>query len=557
MPADCFTLFEHSISQLALPEKFTFPFFYQPHPIAEQACFELQQKLKHFHPLDSYAGRMYGVLVVQNPNSEIGYLSALSGNTNDVSNDNISDINFVPSIVEVKNQDSKWLEQHRKVNEINHTITEQSTSLHYQQAKALVESEKSSSEFQTSRWQKTMVEKRKARKLKRTEIDSALSENTLSEENHKTISIALSRESVEDKKILQALKSYWQSRISSAEQNFAALDDVITRLKKDRRKLSNKLQKQLFKQYQLLNAHGETKDLIDIFSSTVTPTPPAGAGDCALPKLVQYAYLNGLRPLCMAEFWWGKSSKSTVRNHLNYYPSCTSKCQPILGHMLDGLKIDDNPLLENPAKDLPLPIIYQDEHLVVVNKPAGMLSVPGKNIKDSAASRLQELIQTAKGPMVLHRLDMATSGLLVFSLNERAHKHLQQQFIEKQITKQYVALVVGEVSKQNGEINLPLILDIEDRPRQKVCFEHGKPAQTKWQVLNIKDGKTRLALSPITGRTHQLRMHCAHIDGLNTPIVGDTLYGKADERLCLHAQKLSFIHPISKEVMSFEVAPDF
>jgi len=259
----------------------------------------------------------------------------------------------------------------------------------------------------------------------------------------------------------------------------------------------------------------------------------------------------------MAEFWWGNQPKSEIRKHKHFYPACQGKCQPILSHMLGGMDVDNNPLLINPAEGTELEIVFQDEHVVVVNKPAGLLSVPGKSIKDSVYSRIKAQFPQATGSLIIHRLDMATSGLLMLALNERAHKHLQQQFITKEVSKRYVAIIDGTLDKSSGEIRLPLCVDFNDRPRQMVCHEYGKYAETHWQVIEEKVGKTKLFLYPITGRTHQLRIHCAHPDGLNTPIIGDSLYGISANRLHLHAQRLSFYHPITKEQLTFEVNAEF
>ncbi|HBW97551.1 MAG TPA: RNA pseudouridine synthase [Pseudoalteromonas sp.] len=259
----------------------------------------------------------------------------------------------------------------------------------------------------------------------------------------------------------------------------------------------------------------------------------------------------------MAEFWWGAAPKSAIRQHKNYYPSCYSKCQPILSHMLKGLSIEDNPLLVNPAEGKTLPIVYQDDDIVIVNKPSEFLSVPGVNIEDSVYLRIQTQFPHATGPLIVHRLDMSTSGLLVVALNKRAHKALQKQFIARTIDKRYIALVDGIVPKDSGKIELPLRLDFDDKPRQLVCYKNGKPALTTWQVLERKNNITRLQLYPKTGRTHQLRVHCAHHLGLNMPIIGDTHYGKKANRLHLHAEYLALDHPITHKRLTFSVAPDF
>jgi len=333
------------------------------------------------------------------------------------------------------------------------------------------------------------------------------------------------------------------------------------------------LQKKLFKEYRLLNSAGVEKNVMELFQHAPYPIPPAGTGDCAAPKLLQYAFRHKLKPLAMAEFWWGPAPKSEIRQHKKFYGACSGKCQPILKHMLEGMTLDENPLLVNPALGKTLDIVYQDDDIVVVNKPSEFLSVPGKNIEDSVYLRIKQQFPQATGSLIVHRLDMSTSGLMVLALTKRAQKNLQQQFINRTIKKRYVAVLEGDIKEmlaleeEQGEINLPLRGDLEDRPRQLVCFEYGKQARTQWKIIDIIDGKTKLYLQPITGRTHQLRMHCAHPKGLNMPILGDDLYGHGSvdshssghntQRLYLHAQRLTLHHPVTKNMMTFEVEADF
>ncbi|NMP30385.1 RNA pseudouridine synthase [Thalassotalea sp. M1531] len=559
--ATCFTPFTSDSSNFSLPTKFTYPFCYQPHPLSRLAADQLKQQLSTFHPLSSnQKGRMYGVLVVQKANGELGYLTALSGKHSEEL-DTRGQIQFVPPVFDVNEEDPYFVEQQATVNRINKEINDLQQAPVFNMLQVINESEQAAAAFQIARLQAKHVVNRKQRKAKRQwlsqALDHKLTETNINEQEAKQISIGLSRESVEDKRAITDLKSYWQARIAQAEQKLIVWQQKLAQLQKTRRKLSSSLQKRLFKQYQLLNGLGNTKNLVELFAETITPTPPAGSGDCAAPKLLQYAYQHELTPVCMAEFWWGRQPESEIRKHQQYYPACQGKCLPILSHMLEGIALEDNPLLVNPATNKSLDIIYQDEHLVVVNKPEGMLSVPGKNIVDSVASRVKQMFPMATGNLVLHRLDMATSGLLVLALNERAHKHLQKQFISKIVQKRYIAIVDGVVSTSEGEINLPLTLDINDRPRQMVCFDHGKTAKTKWQLIEHKAGRSRLWLYPITGRTHQLRVHCAHPEGLNISILGDGLYGTSANRLHLHAQQLSFLHPVSQQRITFEAEPNF
>ena len=259
----------------------------------------------------------------------------------------------------------------------------------------------------------------------------------------------------------------------------------------------------------------------------------------------------------MAEFWWGESPKSSIRKHGLFYPACYGKCQPILGHMLKGMKIDENPLLKNPAADKTIETIYEDDDLLLINKPAEFLSVPGKIIKDSVELRMQMQYPKSTGPLLVHRLDMSTSGIMLIAKTKKAHKYLQKQFINRNIKKRYVALLDGDLKYDKGEINLPLRLDIDDRPRQLVCEEHGKPARTKWKVIKRNQTTTKVYFYPITGRTHQLRVHAAHKNGLNSPILGDDLYGEKSNRLHLHAESIEFEHPTTKKRISFKCAAPF
>ncbi|TYK65220.1 RluA family pseudouridine synthase [Colwellia echini] len=584
------TDFINDVSHLTLPNKFTYPFYYQTHPLAVIASEELQHKLAVFHPIDSsiskanntkQQGRMYGVLIVKNIDGKVGYLSAISGNANEApeqQNDEGKGINFVPTIYQAYSVSEYEQTMQIDINSINSQITQLSTAPELTQlTQLLTEAEKNAAQA-IENLQQQMRENKKARKEKRAWLDSQLSNTDLpedsakdiskniSEDTYKDISISLSRASVTDKKELQALKLHHQESISSITAKLTVFTNEIAFLKKRRKQLSVKLQKHFFKQYKMLNIKGESKDLTELFAETIVKKPPAGSGDCAAPKLLQYAFEQNLTPICMAEFWWGAQPKSEIRKHQHFYPACQSKCLPILTHMLKGMAVDENPLLVNPAENIALEIVFQDDDIVVVNKPSGLLSVPGKSIKDSVYTRIQAKFPNATGGLIVHRLDMATSGLLILALNERAHKNLQQQFINKEVSKRYVATIGGSLAQKSGNISLPLRVDLDDRPKQVVCYEHGKRAETHWEVIEpiqekaqgtVNTNSTKLFLYPITGRTHQLRMHCAHPDGLNSPIVGDTLYGTPADRLHLHAQRLSFTHPITKEKLTFEVDEGF
>lgn len=557
-PETCFTHFKASIDDLALPKHFTFPFYYEPHPLCLAAVKELQAHLQtqtqwqhnfgHAGNEESAIGKMFGVLVVQNSLGEIGYLAAFSGK---VADKNVLP-NFVPPVFDMLTQDSFFLAGQKKINQITEQINQLKANPQIADFQTRLSNERHVAETQIEAQRQNIIEARKTRKARRTSAITELNQAQLIE-----LQSDLSKESVRDKNQLKALTLYWNERIQSGEQQVNLLTDVIEKLQQKRKASSAALQKKLFENYQFLNIKGEHRDLGSIFKETVHQTPPAGSGECAAPKLLHYAFKWDMKPLALAEFWWGSSPKSEIRQHKNFYAACQGKCKPILGHMLDGMTLDENPLLTNPAIGKTIDIIYQDDAMAVINKPAEFLSVPGKNIQDSVYSRMKQHFPNATGPLIVHRLDMSTSGLMVIALTKEANKNLQAQFIARTVKKRYVALLTGLLEENEGIINLPMRGDFDDRPRQLVCFEHGKTAETTWQVIERKHGKTKVHLSPKTGRTHQLRVHSAHVQGLNMPIVGDDLYGAKADRLHLHAELLELNHPCSKLFMSFCVEAEF
>ena len=304
----------------------------------------------------------------------------------------------------------------------------------------------------------------------------------------------------------------------------------------------------------MLNIRCEARNLLSIFAETSMKVPPSGAGECCAPKLLQYAFAHHLHPVSIAEFWWGASPAGEIRQHLHYYPACRGKCRPILNYMLQGLDVEPNPYEQ--SLDATPDIIYEDDAIMVVNKPAGMLTVPGKINGFSVWDFCKNHCPDADGPMIVHRLDMATSGLLVVSKTKTAHLHLQEQFLRHKVEKKYTAQLehpLPPTTPRSGTIRLPLRPSLLDRPRQVVDMGKGKTAITQYEMLT----DVLVSLTPLTGRTHQLRVHCAHGDGLGMPIKGDTLYGHAAERLYLHAGSLSLDHPITGERMTFTYLADF
>lgn len=553
-----FTLFVSDISSVDLPQQFTYPFYYSPHTLSLTACQELQNYLKtqtdfeHNFGFDESAtnlqiGKMFGVLVVKNQAGELGYLSAFSGKLADENHH----IKFVPPVFDLLEKDNFFRIGEVEVNDITLKIQALKNDETYLQFKNDLESFRLEMETEVALKKQALKNSKKQRDGKRTHAKTTLNEveQLVLIERLKTESI---REQLNVKDFIREINI----KYAELEDLFLRKKRIINKLKEERANKSSRLQKEIFEQYTFLNSAQKTKSLLEIFSQTVFQTPPAGAGECAAPKLLQYAFLNQLQPICMAEFWWGKSPNSEVRLHGQYYPACRGKCEPILAHMLEGISLEKNPMLEQ-ASVKEIPIIYEDEYLLLLNKPPEFLSVPGKKLKDSIYERMRLKYPNASGPLLVHRLDMSTSGLLLIAKSEDIYKRLQSQFIRRVIKKSYVALLDGIVNKTEGDISLPLRVDLEDRPKQLVCYEHGKNAFTKYKILGIENGKTRIHFFPITGRTHQLRVHAAHHLGLNCPIIGDDLYGTKGERLFLHAQWLQFIHPITKEIISFNCEPNF
>lgn len=545
--------FDQPVSHIALPERFTYPFNYTPHPLCVLAAEEVKAYIstqKEWQE-ELAPGKMFGVLIVQPQEEEpspIGYLAAFSGN---LAGKNLHPY-FVPPVYDLLQPQGFFKIEEEQISAINARISELEVNPHYLHLKEKLNAETEQANLELTQAKEKLKAAKEERELRRN------SSPALSEEEQ----AILIRESQYQKAEFKRLERGWKERIKTLEKEIATFETETDKLKTERKKRSAALQQKLFEQFRMLNARGEIKDLYTIFEQTVHKTPPAGAGECALPKLLQYAYLHQLKPLAMAEFWWGNSPKTEVRHHGYYYPSCKGKCEPILQHMLQGLKVDKNPLSANAHKKEELEIVFEDEWLVVVNKPSGMLSVPGKEEEaDSVYHRVKARYPEATGPMIVHRLDMATSGLLLVAKTKEVHQHLQEQFMNRSIKKRYVALL--DRSEQNGlpeetgTINLPLCLNPLDRPRQMVSEEYGKPAVTEYRILNYSDKYIRIAFYPLTGRTHQLRVHAAHHQGLNCPILGDELYGKKADRLYLHAEYLEFRHPVYGDIICIQKEAEF
>ncbi len=543
--------FHTPVADIPLPERFTFPFCYTPHPLCVAAAKEVQAYLglQEAWKEELAQGKMFGVLVVRTQEGETGYLAAFSGI---LAGSNVHPF-FVPPVYDLLQPQGFFKIEEEQISQINTRIglleEDEEYKRQMQQLAALRQTAQETLE-EAKRQMKRAKEKREERRR-----EAALPNGAPMAPEEES---ALIRESQFQKAEYKRMERAWKERITPLQQTISDYEAGIQALKSERKQRSAALQQKLFEQFKMLNYRGEVKTLCDIFEQTVHKTPPAGAGECTAPKLLQQAYLHGWKPVAMAEFWWGESPKTEIRHHGHYYPACKGKCEPILGHMLQGLEVDENPILkELQSGKKTLDIIYEDEWLAVVNKPAGMLSVPGKEDVVSVYSMMRERYPDADGPLIVHRLDMSTSGLLVVAKTKQVHQNLQAQFKNRSIGKRYIALLQGSVSQDAGTVELPLCPNPLDRPRQMVHTGYGKPAVTDFEVLERKDNRTRIAFYPCTGRTHQLRVHAAHPLGLHCPIIGDELYGRKAERLYLHAEMLEFTHPVTGKRISITQKADF
>ncbi len=534
--------YRETTAHIVLPDKFTCPFHYTPHPLCVMAAEEVQRYLREQTgwQQELQKGKMFGVLAVREKNGNIGFLAAFSGL---LAGRNIHDY-FVPPIYDLQHPDGFFLKEEAQISGINATIDKLETAPPYLEYKKALQEEQQIAALAIGTAKMQMQRDKMVREQKR--------QHPLSQEENAT----LIHESQHQKAELKRLKEYHARQIETIQQHINRWETEIAKLKDERKQRSAALQQKLFAQFKIHNFSGEVKNLHELFNELGNHIPPAGAGECAAPRLLQYATLHDLHPIAMAEFWWGDSPRTELRRHGYYYPACKSKCEPILQFMLQGLDVEENPLLKTTAQVKP-EIIWEDTRIAAVYKPAGMLSVPGKSGLPSVEEWLKARYPAATGPLLVHRLDMATSGLILMAKDKETHALLQKQFQLRQIKKRYIALLDGCITSDKGTITLPLCLNPDDRPRQLVSFKYGKPAITQYRVIARENNVTRMAFYPITGRTHQLRVHAAHPLGLNTPILGDELYGKKADRLFLHAEAVEFQHPVTNETVCIEKKADF
>ena len=538
MASDKVHRFHCDVSDIELPEQFTYPMHYVPHKLCKIAAGEVMdyalQQEQWREELKE--GKMLGVLVVKDIDNTIGYLAAYSGNLVHTGEHEY----FVPHIYNLLKPQGMFRIEEERISAINHQIESLENSPHKKALQSLLDNTRQEHELIESELRHNMEDAKHAR-------DARRKRGSLSPEQEE----ALIKESQHQKAELRRVKKRHRSITVHLEQQLNDLDSTILELKAKRKAMSEELQKKLFKLFVVKNARGESCDVATIFERRLNRMPPGGTGECCAPKLLQYAYNNSLKPVCMAEFWVGQSPQGEVRHHGHYYPACRSKCLPLLEFMLQGLDVENDPLSTIPGID-EVKVIYEDQFLIVVDKPAGILTVPGKNEEaTSLLEMVRDMLPEGESAIEVHRLDQATSGLVVFAKTHEAQRNLRQQFEERKVRKTYVALLDGTPPEEKGVIALPLRPDIDDRPRQVVDMENGKQAITEFRVLEHRNDKTLVEFTPLTGRTHQLRVHASHPQGLNCPISGDMLYGTASSRLFLHAQTLCFSHPITNEPMSF------
>ena len=585
----------HSIDQVLLsgidiPERMNNPLDYQPHPLCIAVCKELQTYLSKREDWreEIDKGKMFGVLIVENANpepgaSEIGYLAAYSGQIGGRSDWD----DFVPAVFDYLQPDGYFKTHEAEISDINQRIKQLEGNEHIKEAKSLIQQLQEERKQTIAAYQEKMKEAKAKRDARRK------TGNLTPEEEAEMV-----KESQFMKAELRRLKKSLSEK-TTLETEYEVFQADILRLKQLRKTLSDALQQWLFSQFRMQNHEGKMKDLLEIFRdaalrdypqatlatsriAALKMVPPAGSGECCEPKLLQYAYLHGYRPLQMAMFWWGESPKEEIRHHLQFYPACNGKCKPILHWMLPD-RVFDSKIAEKQA----LEILYEDDQLAVIHKPSGLLSVPGKDSSQpSVYSIMRKKYPAASSPLIVHRLDMATSGLMIIAKTDFAYHRLQNEFLHHRVQKKYIAIIgckdqeacdkIWEKAKKEEKkelkeeekssiafgkqkISLPLMPDYLDRPRQIVNHAQGKEAITEYEVLDRIDAThLRLALYPKTGRTHQLRVHCAHHEGLNAPILGDPLYGNEKaSRLHLHAEEITFNHPLTGKEINIKREADF
>ena len=482
-------------------------------------------------------GKMFGVLVVQEPGGRIGFLRSFSG----MLAGRWEVPGFVPPLFDREAREGVEPAGEAVVKALLARAEELRTSPELTALRAAHEAQQARHAAERAELRTRHEERKRRRHTRRAELEAS------PEALH-----ALDQESRGDKAEKRRMEAAHEAERRELEPRRARLERRLRALERLRWIVCRALMKRLHDTYAVPNARGERRPLRALYAPG---QPPSGAADCAAPKLLAHAFTHGLRPLALAEFWWGAPPSAGGRASGAFYAACRDKCAPLLPFMLEGLRVAPPRVFAPPAAMTEgLSVVFEDAWIVVIEKPGGLLSVPAKDtsVTDSVLARLRARYPHATGPLLVHRLDLDTSGLLVAALDSRTHAALQRQFAQREIHKRYVAWVEGRVQGEEGTIDFPMRVDLDDRPRQIHDPVHGKSAVTRWRVLERRGQRTRVAFFPLTGRTHQLRVHAAHPLGLGAPIVGDRLYGHEDVRLHLHAESLSFQHPETGQRVSFE-----
>ena len=569
-------LFPEDFSYGSPFDGFTDPFRYAPHPAVQEAARIMTDMIDSDRSLSEAfsEGKMLGVLVCRSYgiSRDLCFIAAFSGTVGGKSHIE----GFVPPVFDLCDPDGHFKQREAEITSINHRIHTLSNSDRLASLQSELSETTGARDRALAEFRMAMAEHR----IRREDMRSRTSDP------HELA--RLIKESQHEKAEFRRLKASWEKNISSVQDHIRTMQDEISQLKDERARMSDELQDWIFRQYVVHNALGESSSIADIFAGHGL-VPPGGTGECAAPKLLEYAYRNGLEPLAMGEFWYGRSPQTAVRTQGHFYPSCTSKCGPLLGYMMKGLSIGPSGFIGD-GHIIPAPvIIYEDDSIVVAEKPSGMPSVPGLDGRISLEEHLSlnddpERNSVSSLVLAVHRLDMDTSGVMVFAKTEKAAAALRQQFAEHTVRKTYMARVtlatapaamgataadaeaagieptagdidmpLPRIEPTAGCIDLPLAADYDERPRQRVDFQQGKPAHTEYEAVRIdQDGIADLLLRPVTGRTHQLRVHCAHSLGLGSPILGDLLYGGSPApRLHLHALSITFRHPVTDVELTF------
>lgn len=549
--------FERTIAANEWPVKLNNPLSHRVHPLCREAAAQL---ITHIHNLpkgthafrrnegDNACGKMFGVLIVEDNAGEIGFLAAFSGrlgNTNRISG-------FVPPVFDLLSEQGFFRRGENDISQINQRIKDLENNPEIEQLKSQLQKAQASSAEAIAKAKAEMATGKQQRHLLRSELDA-----NLAPEQQQEILGKLEQESRLSQRKYKHTVATFRNNVSEAESALQRATAEIEGLKKQRKEMSAALQEKLFDSYTILNSKGNQRNLKSIFAEETVGFPPSGAGECCAPRLFQFAFSQGFKPLSIAEFWWGDSPVTEIRHEGNFYPACRGKCAPILRHMLNGIELENEnaqPRLQPAAKP---EIIFEDEWFLAIHKHENMLSVPGKLHEESVLQILRKQKADWESIIAAHRLDMSTSGILLFAKNMEAYRAVQALFISRQVKKRYVAILSSKPELNQGIVNLPLRADYYNRPRQMVCNTEGKPAVTAFNVISEHAKGCRVHFFPETGRTHQLRVHAAHPLGLNAPIVGDDLYGYEGPRLMLHAEFLAFVHPFTNNRLELEREADF